>query len=253
MKVAIIGSGNVATVLGRLIKGKNHELIQVISRNNQLGQKLAEELGADFTNNFNAPNLDAEIFIIAVSDSAIVDCIPQIGSSDKIIVHTAGAESKEILKHSAENYGVLYPIQSLRKEVDLIPEIPFLIDANNETALAVINQFAKSLSGHIEIAGDEDRLKLHVSAVFVNNFTNHLYALTQSFCEKERIDFNLLKPLISETAERITVNSPAKLQTGPAVRKDVSTMEKHLRLLSTYPHLRELYLSLSESIIDNQS
>jgi predicted short-subunit dehydrogenase-like oxidoreductase (DUF2520 family) len=253
MKVAIIGSGNVATVLGRLIRRNKHEVIQVISRNDQSGKKLAEELNANYSNDFQKPDVQAEIFIISVSDTAINDCIPQIISSDKIIVHTSGAVSKDILKHRADNYGILYPLQSIRKENNHIPAIPFLIDANNDDAMKLIQQLATSISDSVKIAGDDERLKLHVSAVFVNNFTNHLYALTENFCKKEGLDFSLLKPIIKETAERIVDHSPASMQTGPAARKDVLTMEKHLKLLINYPHLRELYLNLSESIMENKS
>lgn len=253
MKVAIIGSGNVATVLGRLIRRNKHEVSQVISRNDQSGKKLAEELGANYCNDFQKPDVQAEIFIISVSDTAIYDCIPQIISSDKIIVHTSGAVSKDILKHCADKYGVLYPLQSIRKENNHIPAIPFLIDANNDDAMKLIQQLATSISDSVKVAGDDERLKLHVSAVFVNNFTNHLYALTENFCKKEGLDFSLLQPIIKETAERIVDLSPASMQTGPAARKDLSTMEKHLKLLINYPHLRELYLNLSESIMENKS
>ncbi len=251
MKVAIIGSGNIATVVGRLIHRNQHEVIQVISRNEQAGKKLADELGAKYSSDFQKPDVQAEIFIISVSDTAINNCIPHIGSSDKIIVHTSGAVSKDILKHHTGNYGVLYPLQSIRKESTHIPAIPFLIDANNDDAMKSIQHLAASISDSVTVAGDDERLKLHISAVFVNNFTNHLYSLTENFCKKEGLDFSLLKPIIKETAERIVLHSPASMQTGPAARNDLSTMEKHLKLLMNYPHLRELYLNLSESIIES--
>lgn len=251
MKVALIGSGNVATVLGRLLKRNNHELIQVISRNEESGKQLAEELGTSYSNDLKSPDAKADIFIVAVSDTSISNNIPFLGSSEKIVVHTSGAASIDVLQHSTSNYGVLYPLQSIRKENEAIPQIPFLIDANNKKALQSIRQLAESISDSIIIAGDEERLRFHISAVIVNNFTNHLYTLTEQFCKKEGLDFNLLKPIIKETAIRIQNHSPASMQTGPAARKDAPTMEKHLKFLHSYPHLRELYLLLSESIMEN--
>jgi hypothetical protein len=110
--------------------------------------------------------------------------------------------------------------------------------------------FAKELSPKVEIAGDEERLKLHVAAVIVSNFTNHLYAIAEAYCIEEKIDFDMLKPLIGETALRIRTISPAAVQTGPAVRKDIHTLDKHLRLLVNHPKLRTTYLRLTDSIMN---
>ena len=131
-----------------------------------------------------------------------------------------------------------------------IPEIPFLIDGNNEAVIKTIYDFAKTLSGDVQVINDEDRLKLHTAAVIVSNFTNHLYAIAEDFCKKEHVSFDLLKPLIMETAARIKDQSPGDVQTGPAVRKDIHTLDKHLRILSQYPKLRTTYLRLTDSIMN---
>jgi predicted short-subunit dehydrogenase-like oxidoreductase (DUF2520 family) len=143
---------------------------------------------------------------------------------------------------------VLYPLQSLRKEIQQIPEIPFLIDANNTVSLARIKEMALQLSPIVHIANDEERNLLHVAAVFVNNFTNHLYSQAADFCENENIDFDLLKPLIIETASRLRYTHPAHLQTGPAKRNDIKTIQQHQAILKKYGNLLSLYKTFTSSI-----
>jgi predicted short-subunit dehydrogenase-like oxidoreductase (DUF2520 family) len=250
MRVAIIGSGNVATVLGRLIRSKGHEVVQVMSRTIDHARKLGEELGTAYTDFSGLPDATADMYIAAVADFAVRDCLPHIQLQDKLVVHTAGSVSKDVLKILSVNYGVLYPLQSLRKEMEFIPDIPFLVDGNSEGVIQYVEAFARTLSPEVQRTGDEDRLKLHVAAVIVSNFTNHLYAIAEDYCQKEKVDFNMLKPLISETANRIKNMSPADVQTGPAVRKDIHTLDKHLRLLVNHPKLRTTYLRLTDSIMN---
>lgn len=250
MNVAIIGSGNTASVLGRLLKRNQFNIVQVASRNIDNSKSLADELGAKFTDFNGWVDVNADIYIIAVSDSAIPDCFPFLKVNNKPVVHTAGSISKEILQSVSANYGILYPLQTLRKEMEEIPQIPMLIDANNEETLKLISFIAHAISSEVQVLNDEQRLKTHLAAVVVNNFTNHLYALAEDFCNKEKIDFSVLKPLISETASRIKSQSPSKIQTGPAVRNDVKTIDKHLALLNEYPDLKALYLKLTTSIIN---
>lgn len=250
MKIALIGSGNVATVLGRIIIKNNHQVIQVISRDLENAKQLAAELGASFTDFSGKPDVTADIFILAIADQALEHFFTGFGMGNKLVVHTAGAVSIDILKKLSSRYGVLYPLQSLRKEMVNLPAIPFLIDGNSEEVIELIMKFASSISLSVKRAGDEERLKLHAAAVIVSNFTNHLYVIAEDFCQKENIDFGLLKPLILETALRIQHVSPAKVQTGPAVRKDILTMDKHLRLFTAHPKLRTTYLRLTDSIMN---
>ncbi len=249
MKVVIIGSGNVATVLGRLLKRKGHEIVQVISRNGDHAKILADELQCPFSDNNNAVDMDAGVYLVAVNDGALYELNNSFHLGRKLIVHTAGSVPMDILQNISVNYGVLYPLQSLRKEMDYPADIPFLIDGNTEETMTLIGDFAQTISGTVAKAGDEERLKLHVAAVVVSNFTNHLYALAEDFCTKENIDFKLLAPLIKETAQRVETHSPASVQTGPALRNDVFTLDKHLRLLSNHPRLKYIYLKLTDSIM----
>lgn len=249
MRVVIVGSGNVATVLGRLIKKAGHEIIQVISRHAEHAKTLGEELQCAWANYEGPLNPNTDLYLIAVKDSALYELNKVFHAGKILVVHTAGSIPKDTLKDVSHNYGVLYPLQSLRKEMDTMAGIPLLIDGNTSETIALIEDFAKTISSSVCIAGDEERLKLHVAAVIVSNFTNHLYALAEDFCEKENVDFKMLIPLILETAQRIQYNSPAAVQTGPALRNDVFTLDKHLRLLNAYPKLKYMYLKLTESIM----
>lgn len=249
MEIVIIGSGNVASVLGRLCKQKGHEIVQVVSRNAAHAKLLADELSCAYADYNEKLNESAGLYIIAVADSALQELNSHISLGNKLILHTAGSVSKDVLKDISHNYGVLYPLQSLRKEMNYETDIPFLIDGNTTETTTLVEDFAGTLSSIVTKTTDDERLKLHVAAVMVSNFTNHLYALAESFCKKENVDFNLLNPLIKETAERIQKFSPAAVQTGPAVRNDIFTIEKHLRILSEHPQLKYIYIKLTDSIM----
>jgi predicted short-subunit dehydrogenase-like oxidoreductase (DUF2520 family) len=251
MRVLIIGAGNVATVLGRLIKEAGHDIIQVVSRSKGNADVLAAELGCSAAATFSEIRKDADLYMAAMSDASLNEIKENINLGDKIIVHTAGSVSKEVLNGVSVNYGVMYPLQSLSKESkysDL--KIPLLIDGNNEYTVQLVQQLASSISPIVKIVPDDYRLKLHVAAVVTNNFANYLYSLAYDFCRKESVDFGMLQPLIEETALRLKRISPAQTQTGPAIRKDIITLDKHLRILTAHPELRSVYLKMSDSIMN---
>jgi len=248
MNIVIIGTGNTATVLGKKLKKAGHHILQVFGRNSKEASALAYELGTESTNYWNVVNRNADLYILAVSDIAVEEVFHELQLPDKTIVHTAASVSKDVLKDGAEHYGVLYPLQSLKKDSDYLPEIPVVIDASDKQTLAMLDVLAHSISDRVIEAGDETRVKLHLAAVMVNNFTNHLYALVEKYCKDEGLDFYLFLPLIKETAARLDTVSPAKSQTGPALRGDETTIEKHLLLLKKYPQLETIYALLSESI-----
>ena len=247
MQVVLIGSGNTATILGRKIKEEGHDILQVWSREHSHAKPLSEELNAN--PEVSLKNLrTADIYIIAVPDDAIASVAAQLDLRNRLVVHTAGSVSKDVLQKASRNYGVLYPLQSLRKEIPVIPEIPFVVDGNTNDDLTLIFDFAETISKRVTVANDEQRKKLHLSAVIVSNFSNHLFAIAEEYCKKTGSDFSLLYPLINEIAHRIEFESPSKLQTGPAIRNDVETLRNHEELLKDYPDIRNLYLTFTESI-----
>lgn len=249
MKVILIGTGNVSTVLGRMMKSAGHDILQVIGRNMADVSKLASELDAEASADFKRPNRSAEICVVAVSDDALYSIGQWLNMGNIPLVHTAGSVSKEVLQKSSTKYGVLYPLQSLQKDNNLIPAVPFLIDGNTIEMISIIRNLAMSLSETVSVATDYDRQRLHLAAVTTNNFMNHLFTLTASFCRKEGVDFKLLIPLLTETVNRLQLQSPGQMQTGPAVRNDKETIDKHKQMLSDYPELMHIYEVMTKSII----
>ena len=245
----MLGSGNTATVLSALIKRAGHELVQVVSRKIENARLLASLYGASAASLSDVTFAEADMYIVALND-AVLDRIGKIdGLKNKFVVHTAGAVSINSLKDCSDKYGVLYPLQTLSKFTEHIPEIPFLVDGNTQEICHKILGFAKSLSGKVIEANDKERLGYHVAAVFVSNFSNHMYALGELLCKKERLEFQSLLPLIKEVNDRVTKYSPFLTQTGPAIRDDVFTLNRHLQVLAPYPELRYAYLKMTESII----
>ncbi|NML23903.1 DUF2520 domain-containing protein [Pseudoflavitalea sp. G-6-1-2] len=248
MRLVIIGTGNVATVLSHAAQQAGHDIVQVYGRDAAKAASLAASRNALPVHNIAEISSDADLYLIAVSDGAVAAVAAELNLGNKLVVHTAGSVSKDVLKVCSTNYGVLYPLQSLRAEMPGVPDIPLLIDANTGDDLALLQQIAGSISSQVQIAGDEQRLQLHVAAVIVSNFTNHLYALAEQYCQQSGLDFRMLQPLISEVADRIKHGSPKDLQTGPAIRNDHTTISRHLQLLRDFPQLNYLYEELSNSI-----
>ena len=250
MEIVIIGTGNTATVLGKKFKSAGHLILQVVGRNALEAKKLAEQWGTDFTNNWNNINTAAEVYIVAVSDDAIEEVASYLKLQGKIVAHTAASVSKEVLKPVTAHYGVFYPLQTLRKKMTELPEIPIFYDGSDAKTKKILESLARSIAGNnVSEGNDEVRKKLHVAAVIVSNFTNHLYVIAEDYCKKENIDFNKLLPLIEETALRIKEISPLQAQTGPAIRHDSKTIQKHLEILKNDPGLQQLYEFLTTDIV----
>ncbi len=244
IKVVIIGAGNLATHLYRNIqKTQGLELIQMFNRNSQ---------HLDFVGNpeLIASKIDdikeADIYLLAIKDEALADFALEFPEFDGLVAHCSGSENIECVSRF-ENYGVFYPLQSFSKErpVDF-DHIPICLEANSEKNLDFLKQVAKKLSDQIFEVNSSQRKALHLSAVFVNNFSNHLFALAADYCEQNGLPFDILKPLIKETVDKIDSLPPFSAQTGPALRKDQKTIEAHLEMLDD--NRKKIYTILTESI-----
>jgi predicted short-subunit dehydrogenase-like oxidoreductase (DUF2520 family) len=211
-------------------------------------QKLGHQLNVPFASPASSINKHADLYIVAISDDALSSIGEWLSLDKKLVVHTAGSVSMHVLQGVSKNYGVLYPVQSLNAESPQLPEIPFLVDGNSADDLALISDFASSISNTVVVSTDEARNKLHLAAVIVNNFTNHLYALAANYCKEEKLDFSLLLPLILQTANRISYMPATDAQTGPAARNDMTTIKKHLELLEDHPALKKIYEEMTGSI-----
>lgn len=249
MKIVFVGSGNTATVLGRLAKKAGHEVVQVVGRSIENTRTLAIELNADY-DVFTTPSFsEADIYIVALQDHVLTTLNNYPGLNGKFVVHTAGSVSIDVLAKCTDRYGILYPLQTLSKFTDHIPEIPFLIDGNTADTLHTVMQFARTLSNTVTHANDQQRSSYHIAAVYAANFANHMYALAEIYCQRELIEFKNLQPLINEISDKVGKYSPFLTQTGPAMRNDVFTISKHLEALSRYPELKYMYLKLTEDIV----
>ena len=249
MRIVIIGTGNTATVLGRLFKRAGHTILQVIGRTTTHTQQIGKVLHAEITTDSKQLNTEGDLYVIAVSDDAISHVASWLRVDKKLVVHTAGSVDIEIISGCSTNYGVLYPLQSLRKEMDELPHVPFLVEGNTEDDGALIYDLAMTISGNVKFATGHQRLMTHIAAIMVSNFTNHLYGVAETFCEKENVDFKMLQPLILETVARLQKFSPLQMQTGPASRNDRATIKKHVQLLEQYPIQKSIYEFLTESIL----
>lgn len=248
MRISLIGSGNVAAALGQRMLHAGHIIHQVYSRNLKHASELAEKLSATATDNFNDHDNSADIYIVAITDSALKDIGQWLKLGDRLVVHTAGSVSINVLQQVSTNYGVLYPLQTFKKQINADAQIPILIDANNPWNKAKLAAFAQSFASSVTHAGDDERKHLHLAAVFTHNFSNLLYTLAESYCNNEGVDFKLIMPLLEESVKRLAFDSPANLQTGPAARKDEPTMHEHREMLKKYPQMLRVYNLLSESI-----
>lgn len=248
IKIALIGSGNVAQhLIKAFAKSESVELLQVFSRKKETLKNLldSEKIVTDF-----ASLKEADLYVIAVSDDAINDVSKQIPFQNKLTVHTSGTSSIDSLD-SKNRKGVFYPLQtfSKNKAVDF-SVIPICLEAENKADYTILETVANSISNAVYQINSEQRKALHVSAVFVSNFTNHLYQIGQEICEKHRMPFEILMPLIEETANKIKTLNPDEAQTGPAKRNDLTTIEAHLKFLSN-ENQKNIYKTLTKSIQNN--
>ena len=246
----MIGAGNTATVLSKLIVQNGHEILQVMSRNPEHARVLASHCNAESATLTEIISPDGDIYIIALSDTAIETVENVKGIKGKMICHTAGSVSIEVLKNISDKFGVLYPLQSLSKFNESLPEIPFLVDGNDDATKKFLLDFADTLSENVTVANDSERMKYHISAVFIHNFANHIFALSEKYCESENIYFPNFFPLMNELIRKVEKFGAIRSQTGPAIRRDEITIQKHLQILSSHPEMKRLYGILTDSIIE---
>ena len=249
-KIVLIGAGSVAGHLGIALKKSKCTIIQVYSRTETSAKKLSFKLKASFTTEIKQLVTDADIYILAIKDDALIELVKQINFQAKLIVHTSGTMSTSVL-NKFKNYGVLYPLQTFSEGQRInFSQVPFFIEANSKSNLKKIKDFASLLSTEIYTVDSKKRKAIHVSAVFACNFSNHMYAIAESILADEKIPFNVLQALIKETARKATKGSPAKLQTGPAMRNDVEVIQSHLAYLKKTEGFKKIYTLVSKSILD---
>jgi predicted short-subunit dehydrogenase-like oxidoreductase (DUF2520 family) len=246
--IVLIGAGNVATQLGLALKKSNHRILQVYSKHNPSAIELAKKLKSPFTTSLDEINPTADIYIISVKDDAIANVADHLRLTGKIVVHTSGSVDIESLKACSKNYGVFYPLQTFSKSKKTdFKKVPVCLEANNKNTFKILETLAKSITNNTHKINSQQRINIHIAAVFACNFTNHFYAIADDILKSNKLSLDLIKPLIAETAEKIKNNTPLEMQTGPAIRGDKKTMEKHLKMITDKKY-KQLYKLVSESI-----
>lgn len=254
INISFIGSGNVAWHLAPELENAGHKVAEVYSRNIANAKALTKRLyEAEPTVDLDFSQSRSSLFIISVADDAIEEISKELILPEKATVaHTSGSKSLNILGYlPTENIGVFYPLQTFSKNKRLVfKDIPILIEAENKETSSLLTKLGKGISKDVRIVNSNDRKALHVSAVFACNFTNHMFSIAQSVLEEKQLDFELLKPLITETINKSLALGPANVQTGPAKRHDIELLENHLQYLADQPAYAEIYQIISQQIID---
>lgn len=249
-KIVLIGAGNVAHHLAPALLRAGMNLCQIYSRTLESARELGRKTGITYTSDTFAVYPDGDIYIFCVSDDALLSVFKSLRINEEaLILHTSGSVPLDIFKPYRQNYGVLYPLQAFSKTRNLdFGEIPLCIEAPDKEVLKTIGQIADKLSSKVYEISSEKRKKLHLAAVLANNFTNHLYHMAGKLLEKEDLDFNLLRPLIFETAHKVMQMIPENAQTGPARRGDTNILNLHKSMLKDNRDIQTLYVLLSQSI-----
>lgn len=247
MRITLIGSGNVATHLAAAFKNAGHQIVQVWSRNLQHAALLAYHIKAEPINQLSNISEETDLIIISVKDDALEEVASFINLKNVLVVHTCGSVSMQILKKYFTSCGVFYPLQTFSKNRELdFSTVPLCIESTDKNSMEVLFELGKTISKNVNYIDSAQRKTLHVAAVFACNFPNNLYAIAAGLLKEQQMNFDLLKPLILETALKVQEFLPAEVQTGPAIRRDEKTMSAHLNLLQQQPELQEIYILLSQ-------
>jgi predicted short-subunit dehydrogenase-like oxidoreductase (DUF2520 family) len=226
ISILIIGDGNVASHLYKAFSKADALVVTKIKSRNLT----------------DIPN--ADVTIIAVSDDAIAEVSSKISNS--LVAHTSGSVAMTSLNNKSRK-GVFYMLQTFSKNKTIdFSEVPFCLEAENEKDYTTLEWLANLIGKKTYPINSEQRKALHIAAVFVNNFTNHMYKTGSDICAENNVPFAILEPLIKETAAKIETLSPAVAQTGPAIRKDQRTINEHLALLNKQQ--QKIYTTVTKSI-----
>lgn len=257
-RVVVLGAGRVATHLVPALLSAGYRVGQVWSRTMTSVSALAQPLGISYTADLTAVSTDADIYIACVADGALPEVAKEIvahvqrSSRTPLFLHTAGSVSMDVWREAgAARYGILYPLQTFSKERAVaMREVSLFVEASDEASLMAVEALAQDLSGKVFRADSRRRALLHVAAVFACNFTNAMYDAAHQLLATDDIPFDVLLPLIDETAAKVHTLTPREAQTGPAVRGDEAVMQSHIHRLADMPELQSLYAQISKMIAE---
>lgn len=247
--IAIIGAGNVAFHLAKAFHVAGLHICQVYSRQIETAHSVARLVAADAIDQLGDLVSDADLYVISLPDHALASILPQLNLQQRLVVHTSGSVPMQRLQSVSTRCGVFYPLQTFTKTKPVdFSTLPICLEAAEAADLEGLKKMAQKLSSFVREVDSEQRQGLHLAAVFACNFTNYMYTIAAQIMEHRGLAFDFLHPLVQETAQKIIANHPFAIQTGPAVRGDQATMEKHLDLLQNAPEWQQLYRQLSAQI-----
>jgi predicted short-subunit dehydrogenase-like oxidoreductase (DUF2520 family) len=249
--IVILGTGNVAWHLSKALHAANLQIVQVYGRNRQKAESIASPVMASVATETDHLVEDADLYLLCISDDSIVEIGQSLKHLNGIVAHTSGAIGLEALSGLRE-YGVFYPLQSFTagREVDF-EQVPFLIEGSSGTSESALMSLAFELSRNVYAISSAQRERVHVAAVFANNFTNQMLVEARLICDENGIPFQVLLPLIEATCKKALTGNPAAHQTGPAIRGDERTIAKHLALLKDQGQ-HDLYQLITQRIQKNK-
>ncbi len=252
LSLIILGSGNVASHLGPALYDAGYNILQVFSRNTYSGSALAKEIHSAYINDIEQLSTEADVILFLLPNEGIDEMIakwPSGFSRNILLLHSSGSYSTSKLAEISDEYGVFYPLQSFKQGVSLdLEKTPLLLDTNTDSSYKTVQGIAKSISPLHYPFTDEGREKIHLAAVFINNFTNAIFAAAFEYLDKENINKKPLEPIIEKTFQNLLKSHPAKTQTGPAIRSENALLAKQLELLKEYPEHASIYKSISNYI-----
>ncbi|GAB4295050.1 MAG: DUF2520 domain-containing protein [Marinilabiliales bacterium] len=240
MKVVLIGYGNLGFHIAKAVDSCKHDLIQVFSKS-----QSEKSIQYNFTNDIKLLRKDADLYIISVADEFINDVAAKMPTVDGVVVHTSGSTNINELSRF-KHFGVFYPLQTFTKNYNIdFSKVPVLLEASDNKVKKTLENFSKQIAGKIYYLSSEQRLYVHIAAVFACNFTNFMNVIAQDLLTKKNIEKEILNELIQQTFEKLGTLPAYKAQTGPAIRGDIKTIKKHLEALSVYPEVQKVYDEIS--------
>ncbi|PIF05344.1 MAG: NADP oxidoreductase [Draconibacterium sp.] len=251
LRFCIIGAGKLATQLAINLKKANFVITQIYSRTSHSAAGLAKKVESSFITDIKLIDISADVFVIALSDSVIGEVLSKTVFHNKLLIHCSGSLPLSVIKGYSAKTGVIYPLQTLSKNRFVsFKNVPLFIEANSKETEQELLKIARKLSENVSVLASDKRMILHISAVFACNFVNYMYTVAADLLQCNGIEFDTLRPLILETAQKVMDMHPIDAQTGPAVRFDKNIIESHLEALTQNDGYRELYMSISKSIFE---
>lgn len=252
LNFCFIGAGNLATHLSKSLKENGFNIVQVFSKTENSAKLLAEKVLAASTTVPEEITTEADVYFVALKDSVFDEVLSKINFNNKIVIHCSGSQPISVLEKYTSTFGVFYPLQTFSKQRDIdFRKIPVFVEANSKETENLLLKIAGKISDTVSVLSSEKRKYLHIAAVFACNFVNHLYTVAAKILESEEISFEVLRPLIMETAIKVQEMEPEAAQTGPAVRFDENIISAHLNEIKHFKHYAELYNSISKSIFEH--